>query len=213
MPRYKSYNTYRFDKNHPPFLRKNPGNSSLKKVLTMKKFAIASAIAVAAISAQAQQTYAEIGYTAVSYEEQVAGYTAKSSPKALRGIFGYELNENLAIEGLLGFGMSDGNVKVSGQTIPGAKLKVDNLFGIYVTPKTKLAENLEGFVRAGFARAKGTVSLDGESSSDSTSGFSYGLGVRYAIDKKTFVNVDYMSYFNKSDAQATGFTVGLGIKF
>lgn len=178
----------------------------------MKKLAIASTLALAALAAQAQ-TYAEIGYTSVNYEEQALGYTFKSSPKALRGLMGYELSENVAIEGIVAMGMGDANVKVAGQTISGANLQIDSLYGIYVTPKMKLADNFEGFVRAGYASAKGTVSYNGQNSSGSSNGFSYGLGVRYAFDKKTSLNVDYMSYVDKSDAKATGFTVGIGFKF
>ncbi len=178
----------------------------------MKKFALATTLALAAVAAQAQ-IYGEIGYTNVNYEEPVQGYTFKSSPKALRGLVGYELSENVAIEGVLGMGLGDANVEAAGRTISGAKLQIDNLYGVYVTPKLKLADNFEGFVRAGFASAKGTVSYNGQSSSGTTDGFSYGLGVRYAFDKNTSLNVDYMSYFDKSDAKASGFTVGIGFKF
>lgn len=178
----------------------------------MKKLALITTLSLAAAAGQAQ-TYGEIGYTTVNYEEPVQGYTVKRSPQAMRGLVGYELSENLAIEGMVGLGLGDANVEVMGRTIPGAKLKIDSLFGVYVTPKLKLADNFEGFARAGFASAKGTVSMNRESSSGSTNGFSYGLGVRYAFDKNTSLTIDYMSYIDKIDAKATGFTVGIGFKF
>lgn len=178
----------------------------------MKKLVISSLLAMAAVGAQAQ-TYGEIGYTSISYEEPVEGYTVKSKPKALRGLVGYELSENLALEGIVGIGLDDADVTVVGRTIPGVKLKIDNMYGFYVTPKMKLAENFEGFVRAGFASASGTVSANGQTSSGTTDGLSYGLGVRYSFDKNTSVSVDYMSYFDKSDSKATGFTVGVGFRF
>jgi len=165
-----------------------------------------------AMGAQAQ-TYGEIGYTTVSFDDSSFGSTWKSSPKALRGLVGYELNENLAIEGMIGLGLGNDGIKVKGQNVLGANLKIDNMYGVYITPKVKLANNLEGFVRAGYAHVKGTVSDNGQSSSGSESGFSYGLGARYAFDKNMSLNFDYMSYLDKSNAKATGFTVGVGYKF
>lgn len=179
----------------------------------MIKIAIASALTLAAFSASAQM-YGEVGITAGKYKENLEpGYTAKSSPTALRGIFGYEINPNFAIEGMVGVGMSDDNVKVNGFTAPGVKLEIDSIFGIYVKPKMKFTPELEGFVRAGFAQSKGTLSGNGEQYSAKESGFSYGLGMSYALNPKTSLNVDYMSYLDKNDAKVNGFTFGVGYKF
>jgi outer membrane autotransporter protein len=109
--------------------------------------------------------------------------------------------------------MSDDGIKVGGTSVPGATFEVDNVVGIYVKGKTRLTDNLEAFARAGLARAKGTASLDGQSASASESGFSYGVGLSYAFDKTTSLNIDYMSYLDKNSSKATGITVGLGFKF
>jgi opacity protein-like surface antigen len=178
----------------------------------MIKIAIASALTLAAFSASAQM-YGEIGVTSVKYEETVFGYNAETSPTAIRGVFGYEINPNFAVEGLAAFGMSDDNVKVLGYTVPGIKFKVDNVFGIYAKPKVKFTPQLEGFVRAGFARSKGTASLNDQSSSASDTGFSYGLGMSYALNPMTSLNVDYMYYLDKNNSKAAGFTFGVGYKF
>ena len=180
--------------------------------MQVKNLMTGVAIALAAVATQAQ-TYGEIGVTAVTYEESVLGVNLKSSPQALRAVIGYELNENVAIEGLVGFGMSDDGVKVAGTTVAGAKFEVDNVVGLYVKGKTQLADGFEAFARAGIARAKGTASYLGVSESASESGFSYGFGVSYAFDKSTSLNFDYMSYLDKNSSKATGFTLGLGFKF
>lgn len=178
----------------------------------MKKVTMAAVLALAAIGAQAQ-IYGEIGYTAVSHDRNSDGSSLKSSPKAIRGLVGYELSENIAIEGIVGLGIGNGSVQVDGQNIAGAKQKIDNMYGLFLTPKVKLADNLEGFVRAGYTNGKGTISYNGQSASSSESGFSYGLGARYTLDKNMSLNVDYMSYLNKTDVKAAGFTVGIGYKF
>jgi opacity protein-like surface antigen len=178
----------------------------------MIKRALTAIFTLAAISASAQ-TYGEIGVTSINYEENVSGIKVKSSPMAIRGIFGYEVHPNFAVEGLVGFGIGDDNVKVNGTSVSGAKFKIDSVFGIYAKPKAQLTSELEGFIRAGFARSKGAVSLSGLNSSSSSSSFSYGLGMSYAVNKTTSINVDFMSYLNKNDSKAAGFTVALATNF
>lgn len=179
----------------------------------MKKLAIASALSLMAVAASAQ-TYAEIGYTSVEYEENVFGVTVESKPAALRGIIGYEINPNLAVEGLVGFGLSDDEISARGLgTAAGSKLEIDNVVGIYVKPKVKFGPNLEGFVRAGFAHAKASASIAGASASASESSFSYGLGLSYSFSPNASLNLDYMSYLDKNATTVTGITVGVGFKF
>lgn len=184
----------------------------------MKRFAVASVVACMAVAAQAQavsdkRSYVEVGYTAVSYEENALGYNVKSTPKAVRGVLGYEVNDNVAIEAMAAAGTGYSDVDVTDQSTPGLKFKINAMYGLYVTPKTLLADNLEGFVRLGYAHARGTATLDAITSADSDSGFSYGVGIRYHFDKSTFLNVDYMSFLHKSDYKANGVTVGVGFKF
>lgn len=179
----------------------------------MKKLAIASALSLMAVAASAQ-TYAEFGYTTVEYEENVSGFLVESKPAALRAIVGVEINPNLAVEGLVGFGLSDDEISVRGLgTAAGSKLEIDNVVGLYVKPKVKLSQNLEAFARAGFAHAKASASIAGASASASESGFSYGLGLSYSFSQNASLNVDYMSYLDKNATTVTGITVGVGFKF
>ncbi|MDH4479259.1 MAG: outer membrane beta-barrel protein [Rhodoferax sp.] len=178
----------------------------------MKKLFLASVLVLTAVSASAQM-YGQVGVTFVKYEPTVLGVKLSSSSNAIRGVLGYEVNENLALEGLAAVGMGDSDFEVAGVKIPGAKFKVDSVVGLYAKPKFKFSPELEGFVRAGFARSQGTVSAGGLSESSSESGFSYGVGASYALSQKTSLNFDYMSYLNKNESQATGFTFGIGYKF
>lgn len=179
----------------------------------MKKIAIATLVALAAIGAQAQ-TYGEIGYTSTTFKENDSGFSLKASPSAIRGILGYELNPNLAIEGMAAFGMSDASLKVNGVKFPGAKLEIDNSLGLYLKPKMKLSDAVEIFGRVGFSRVKGTFTDEGvgsESSSDSS--FSYGAGLSFAVNPTTSLNADYMQYLSKDGVKINGFTFGVGFKF
>lgn len=184
----------------------------------MKRIVIAAVVGLMMAGAQAQAVsgqrgYAEIGYLAVSHEENALGYVVKSTPQALRGVLGYELNDNVALEVMAATGLGYSDADVTASSTSGIQFKINSLYGWYVTPKTQLADRVEGFVRLGYAHVRGTATLQGSSSSDYENGFSYGLGLRYRFDRTTFLNVDYMSYLNKTDYKARGVTVGLGFNF
>lgn len=179
----------------------------------MKKIAIAAAIALASLGAQAQM-YGEVGYTVTTFKGDLDGDSVKSSPSALRGIVGFELNPNLAVEGMAALGLGDAKVKFNGATIPGLKLGVTNAVGLYLKPKTKLNEQVELFGRVGYASLKAKVKVDGvgsESTEDNS--FSFGAGMSYAINPSTSLNADYMQYLSKDGSKVNGFTFGVGFKF
>jgi opacity protein-like surface antigen len=170
--------------------------------------------AMTAATAVNAQTYGEIGYTTTTAKENIDRNGLKASLAAIRGILGYELNPNLAIEGMVAFGMGDSIVKINGQSLSTFKTEIDSAIGLYLKPKTKLNEQVELFGRVGFSRVKGTASLVGYGSDTSSdSSFSYGAGLNYAINPTTSLNADYMSYVNKDGFTVNGFTFGLGFKF
>lgn len=172
-------------------------------------------MAFVALSAQAQ-IYGELGHTSTSYKETVllsSMVTAKSSPTAIRGLIGHDSNENLALEGMFAFGLSGDDIKVGGFAVPSSRANIDNVFGIYLKPKTKLSQQMELYGRLGFVRAKGTASVGSTSTSGHDNSFSGGLGLSYLMNQKMSFNADYMQYLNKDGVKLNGFTVGVGFKF
>lgn len=173
-----------------------------------------AALLVASMGAQAQTKapsgglYGDVGYTLVKISAD--GYSV--TPKVLRGVVGYEVNPNLAIEGMVGLGVGDDSTTLAGVKLVG---EVDHMIGLYLKPKMAVSPDLELFARAGFVRSKVTASAPayGVSASESQSDLSYGVGMSYSINKTTALNVDYMSYYNKDGVKANGFTVGVGFKF
>ena len=189
----------------------------------MKLIAIAaaSAMLMAGGAAQAQMArgtsghvYGELGYTALKIEE--SGSSTK--PGMLRGIVGFDFNPNLAVEGLLGFGVrkDSTNVNVGGVT---ANVESDlrHMVGIYVKPKVMLGDGFELFGRLGYTDTslRSRASVAGFSASDSSSGsdWSYGLGANFNIAPQAYVGVDYMRYYNKNDVKLDGVTVSVGYRF
>ena len=115
-----------------------------------------TALVLGATSAQAQNLYGELAY-------QSLDVGLNSDPAIIRGTIGHEINPNVAVEAMLGFGATDGKENVSG--IP-VKLKIDNMWGIFVKPKMKLGDAFELYGRFGYAGFNATASA-----SVSTSGF------------------------------------------
>jgi len=181
-------------------------------MLRSKKALAGVSIALAAVAAQAQ-TYGEVGLVAGGHEKDMAGATRKSSPNALRAVVGREVSDKLAVEGLLGLGLGRASEKVAGVKIPGAELKWDTILGVYLKGKVNVASGLDAFARAGLVRAEATETVSGAKTSSRDSGFSYGFGVSYGLNKSTSLNFDYTSYLDKSAVKTTGFTLGVGYKF
>lgn len=157
---------------------------------------------------QSGPLYGELGYAPVKIS--FAGYSI--TPKVLRGMLGYEVNPNLAVEGMLGLGVSDGSTTVSGVRVTG---EVDHMIGLYLKPKVTVTPELELFARAGIVRNKVTASVPAAvwTGSDTQSDVSYGLGLAYSINKTTSLVVDCMSYYSKDGVKGNGVTVGVGFKF
>lgn len=70
--------------------------------------------------------YAGVNYSLVEYDE--AGFDSVE-PTALVLRLGNELTPNLAVEGRLGFGVSDDSIDVLGTSVD---VEVDQFFGVYV---------------------------------------------------------------------------------
>ncbi len=128
------------------------------------------------------------------------------SSKNLRGILGYELHPNLAVEGLLSVGVSDGHATIQGIR---EDTRVDHVMGLYLKPKLAVTPGLEVFGRVGYARAKTTNSLLGMSESVSSSDMSYGVGLAYRINDRLSAVVDYTLYSNKDNTKLQGLSAGL----
>lgn len=173
----------------------------------------ALAILVAAGSASAQGAYVpglygELGYTSLNIKGNTAFGTAEFEPGLLRGIIGYSVHNNLAIEGMLGFGVRDDGVTLNGAGT-GIDGKVNHSAGIFLKPRVRFNEKFEVFGRVGYAHSK----ISGGGGSADEGDFAYGAGMNFHINRAWSVNVDYMRYYDKSPVKASGVTVGVGFKF
>lgn len=150
--------------------------------------------------------YGELGYTWA----KVTGGGASVKPGVLRGIIGYNVHPNLAVEGMVGVGVNDDSQNIAGTNVDG---KVEHSLGLYLKPKVNVTPALELFARAGYASTR--VKLDSPvGSASSTKGdWSYGAGLTYSFGRATYAGLDYMRYYNKDGIKADGVTLSVGYRF
>lgn len=164
-------------------------------------------LAAGAAQAQTQHqngVYGELGYTFGKVE--VDGINASAKPGAIRGIVGWDVHPNVALEAMLAGGVKD-------DTVRGAKIKVQRSYGMYLKPRYALNDQFEVFGRLGFADTKVKASGGGASATGSDNSFSWGLGASYNFSKSVYGSVDYMSFFDKDGGKITGVTLGAGYRF
>lgn len=180
----------------------------------MKKIAMAMAAASALLlttGVQAQATkssplYGEIGYTSLKY----SGAGLSASPAALRGIVGYGLHPNFAVEGMLGFGVKNDTINVAGTSV---EVKLQHMYGAYVKARANPTPELELFARLGYAEARTKGTAAGVAVTSTDGDVSYGAGLNYKFTPSVYVGADYMIYYSKSGEKHKGFTLGLGMSF
>ncbi len=167
----------------------------------------------ASVHAQTQKPanpwYGELAYAPVKIKQVDA---TDGTAKNLRGIVGYELHPNVAIEGLLSLGVEDAASTVSGDL---TDTRVDRVVGLYLKPKVAVSQDIELFARLGYVRTKVTSSLrlTGTTESESASDASYGFGASYRINERWSAVVDYMRYYDKDGFRLQGLSAGVRLKF
>lgn len=159
-----------------------------------------------------QDLYGEVGVGFLSYKIFNIGFSSK--PVILRGIVGYDMYPNLAIEGMLGSGL----IGSRGTGWYGATYRASTgaLFGAYAKPRVQLGD-LEVFGRLGFASTN--ASMGGYAGTSDGAGLFYSAGQNYLIQWQSFgsqpisLNADYMTYYSGSGVKYNGFTLGAGMRF
>ncbi len=152
-------------------------------------------------------SYGELGWSRVDVE--TSGASARGD--LLRGIAGYKFHPNAAAEVMLGIGIRDAR-STSLLGVP-ANLKVKHVFGAYAKPTLQLTDNLAVFGRLGFAQTRHTLSTALASRTEREWDLSYGVGLNFDINPRTYVGLDWMNYLDKGGSQVDGMTLSVGMRF
>ena len=147
-------------------------------------------------------SYIGVQYAVVTYDEEDFG---DFEPTALIGKIGHFLNDNVAIEGRIGFGLDEDEDEVDFGFLGSVdvEIEVENLFGIYAAIHSSSTSDTSFYGILGFSQGELEASALGIDVSEDESGFSYGVGLN--IHK---FNIEYMSNLDEDDFEVTAISLG-----
>jgi len=174
-------------------------------------------------SASEEDNYFGIQYSSVTYEDTSLGETLEFKPGALVARMGTFVNDYLAIDGRLGFGLSDDSASMSGTAPPLGDFSasfgydIKNLFGIYALGNFPLTSRLDIYGLIGYSSIDAGVKVDLTSGSfggsvaggETENGLSYGFGARIGIGNNASLNLEYMSYLDKDEFVVESLNAGV----
>lgn len=163
---------------------------------------VAVALAVGSVVAHADP-YAGVNLTKVNYKED--GFDT-ASPTALTFRLGNQFNQNLAVEGRLGLGLSEDQVE-------GITVELDRYFGVYAKAILPASETFSIYGLVGYTDGDLTFSIPGFSLSSSDSDFSFGFGVDIQVSKTVILNAEFAQLVKGDGFEVEGVSFGLGFKF
>lgn len=163
----------------------------MKKMLGLVGIATLS---LAAGAVQAQSVYGDIAY-------QMIDAKLDTNPAVVRGIVGYQIAPNVALEGMVGLNARDGKESAYGIT---ATAKVDRLVGVYAKSNYTVGDAFELYGRIGAVNSKVSASAGPISDSNSGTDFSFGIGAGYKVTRDLSINVDYMDFGDLEGGVAVG---------
>lgn len=182
------------------------------------------ALSVAANQASAVWTNSEMGgaedvylglqYSQLSYEH--GNVPGEFEPSALMLRVGGDINQYIAVEARAGAGTgSDKHVSLVGGTPTTFQMELDYLYGLYAVGRFPVASFLDIYAVGGYSRGKATVGTVSPAVTDKAAenGVSYGFGVNLKIDEAAAITLEYMSYLNKSNFDATALSIGITNRF
>ncbi|MBB3197119.1 porin family protein [Roseateles terrae] len=173
----------------------------------MKKIAFIAAALLSTGLAQAQNSpfYVDAGYSFMQLH--TSDPDTKKGLGALRGMAGWEVHPNLALELMLAAGVSDAKYS------DGSKIKLSHSLGVFAKPKFAVTDQIEVFGRAGWTRTRLKVSDGSNSVTDHGQDLAWGLGASYKIMPGWSASLDYTRYYDKNGGNISGIGVNVGYRF
>lgn len=148
-------------------------------------------------------TFLDVDYSETGFED--------ASLNALGGRIGRHFNENFSGEIRAGFGVGDNSVSVISTDVD---LEINHFFGAYVRGGFQLGPSAYPYAILGYTRGEVEASISGfGSETESESDVSFGVGVDLQITENVYLNIEYMNYLDKDDAEVDGFLVGFSRRF
>lgn len=170
-------------------------------------------LAAPAYAGQEGSSYAGVQYAMTSIN--LSGLV-DLKPNAVIGRFGHYMTDTFAIEGRIGFSMSDDTyTDFIGDTLT---VEVDSLFGVYGVARMPMSDKASLYGLFGYTQASigATAVISGTPLDLGTldeSGMSFGFGGDFAIGDNASFNAEFISYMSGTDYDATAFSLGVSFEF
>jgi hypothetical protein len=177
----------------------------MNKILQFLSLLFVLAVPLTVFAESSDKGYIEAVVALPKYTE-TSGFSATPTVGLVR--VGTNLSDNIAIEGLAGTTVINATDS-TGHYIA----KIDSMFGAYVKAKTSIGNDIQIFGRIGGVYLSGNAYISGAYQVASGTGFSYGGGAQYDFSAKTYVTIDYMSYYSALGVTVSGPSIGIGMKF
>lgn len=183
----------------------------------MKKLTTAIALmSVLSAPVMAVSNYAGVQFNMITFSEN--GFP-DAEPTALTGIFGHNFNDNFAVEGRFGFGLSDGSNSFSfGGFDFNGDIAIDSLVSVFAKGSAPMGAAAKVYGLVGFTSGEITATVTevttgiSASVSDSETDLSYGFGVEFGSGKTTGT-LEYVQYIDKGAATISSINLGANFKF
>ena len=178
-------------------------------------------VAAPALAVDQGENYLGGGFGMLSYDTdaEFQGEQLEFDPTALVWRAGHGVVDNFAVEGRLGFGLSDDSVTrpINGNagTI---EAEIDQFFGIYGVGYLPINDTFSVYGLAGITSGELTATgkVNGTTvaeESDDDTDFSYGVGAELGLTEDISGYAEWVSYFDEDDYDITGVTVGAKYSF
>lgn len=204
---------------------------SFEREVMNKKLAAVAVATILSASAHAQSSFAgwsvggNLNFMTTSTELSGGGDNIKfgdaSQTLSVQGAYGFDMGNKFVLSVGGTYSLSDadaGGFTLGGDTY---KLKMKNMYTIYVEPGYATSPSSLLYGKFAMANVKGEESFNNVSGSENFSGFGFGAGFRHMLDKNLYVQVEFMQIDFDSESvagdnykpSATTANVGLGYKF
>lgn len=155
-------------------------------------------------SAVEQGFYLGGGYSELTLDTNNASSDADLDSLFVRG--GIQLNEFLAAEARLGFGVGDDRIN-------GVKAEIEDVYGVYLKAGLPTTVGLYPYALLGVTHAKIKLSAGGFSETESDSDIGYGIGVDYAFSHAVSAGLEYARLYDSGGEEIRGLSLGVNFKF
>lgn len=153
--------------------------------------------------------YIEAGYGLVHLQD--TGASATPGVAIVR--YGFQMNPNFAIE-------ADGVATARSATLYAFNGLYEQAVdvsvsggGVFLKGSVDPAPGVQLFAKVGVVDARVTVAADGAWATERSTSASYGVGAHINVGTSAYLQLDYVSYYDKDGVQARGPALSIGYKF